>query len=125
MVPKASVVIVKHKIEPDTFLGIKTRKRKLVEFPGGKIDEGETPLSAAIRECIEETGIRMQDPIYYIGDYFDGSYMCSVYYTENYTGFVTNSIEGEAGWFHKRAFLTGAYPEWSKKKFEMLKALNL
>lgn len=124
MVSKASVVIVKHKLEKDTFLGIKTKKRKLVEFPGGKIDENETSLAAAIRECKEETGIKMQDPIYYLGDYFDGTYLCSVYYTEEYSGQIENSAEGEAGWFHKRAFLTGAYPEFSKKKFEMLENLK-
>lgn len=28
------------------------------EIPGGKVDAGETPQSAAIRECLEETGIR-------------------------------------------------------------------
>jgi 8-oxo-dGTP diphosphatase len=27
------------------------------EFPGGKIEPGETPEAAAIRECLEETGI--------------------------------------------------------------------
>lgn len=29
---------------------------------GGKIEEGETPLEAAKRECIEETNITMQNP---------------------------------------------------------------
>src|SRR5215510_3003277 len=27
------------------------------EIPGGRVDEGETPATAAIRECMEETGI--------------------------------------------------------------------
>ena len=27
------------------------------EFPGGKIEPGETPAAAAIRECLEETGL--------------------------------------------------------------------
>jgi mutator protein MutT len=30
------------------------------EFPGGKIQVGETPHAAAARECLEETGIEVQ-----------------------------------------------------------------
>ncbi len=33
------------------------------EIPGGKVDDGETPERAAIRECLEETGIRAMNPI--------------------------------------------------------------
>ena len=29
------------------------------EFPGGKLDQGELPVDAAVRECLEETGVRL------------------------------------------------------------------
>ncbi len=32
----------------------------LWEFPGGKIESGETPAAAAVRECLEETGIAVE-----------------------------------------------------------------
>ena len=32
------------------------------EIPGGKVDDGETPELAAVRECLEETGVRCLNP---------------------------------------------------------------
>lgn len=37
----------------------------LYAFPGGRAEPGETPAEAAIRECIEETGIVGTDPRLY------------------------------------------------------------
>lgn len=31
----------------------------LWEFPGGKVEPGETPAEAAARECLEEVGVRV------------------------------------------------------------------
>lgn len=38
------------------------------EFPGGKVEEGETPKEAAVREVLEETGGIVED-LTYIGQY--------------------------------------------------------
>jgi mutator protein MutT len=32
----------------------------MCEFPGGKIEPDETPEAAALRECLEETGLEVQ-----------------------------------------------------------------
>ena len=40
----------------DSLLIDKPRKRPTYQMIGGKVEEGETPLKAAIRECNEELG---------------------------------------------------------------------
>jgi len=46
-----------------------------VAFPGGKIDAGETPCEAALREAQEEIGLEAQfiDPLGWLDPYFTGT----------------------------------------------------
>jgi 8-oxo-dGTP pyrophosphatase MutT (NUDIX family) len=46
-----------------------------ISFPGGKIDRGETPLAAALREAHEEVGLNPShiDPIGYLDRYRTGT----------------------------------------------------
>src|SRR5699024_3078007 len=79
--PKHVWVICRHK---DKWLLTKHKERGL-EFPGGKVEEGETAKQAAIREVKEETGAKIKR-INYIGQYFvsgkSGSIIKNVYYAE-------------------------------------------
>lgn len=38
-----------------------TKPEGRFEFPGGRLDEGETPIQAAMREWSEETGLKLPD----------------------------------------------------------------
>ena len=52
-------------IEPNKFVLVKqfryALQRETLEFPAGKIDPGETPMQAAIRELDEETGYKAEE----------------------------------------------------------------
>ncbi|WP_067725647.1 RNA deprotection pyrophosphohydrolase [Oceanobacillus damuensis] len=79
--PKNVWVICRHKGQ---WLLTKHKERGL-EFPGGKVEEGETAKEAAIREVMEETGGIIQE-IRYIGQYMvDGrndTVIKNVYYAK-------------------------------------------
>ena len=66
------------------------------EIPGGRVDAGETPEEAAVRECLEETGIRCLNlrPLLYFHPGLDTFYNpTSVFQTEDYV--ETNGNRGD------------------------------
>ena len=73
-----------------------------VNGPGGKVDPGETPEVAAIRECDEELDIRVSN-LEYCGEhrfqFIDGlSIHVWVYRTRDFEGVPTESLEAEPLW---------------------------
>ena len=66
MIIPISIVIPYIKKDSELFLWVQDRKSSdelagLLEFPGGKIENEETPEQAAMREVLEETGVFLDE----------------------------------------------------------------
>lgn len=76
--------------------------------PGGKIDEGETPENCAIREVLEETGLRIRDLKSHgvINFHMDGKndivFIVHLFSTKNFSGSLNSTEEGEVRWFRRK-----------------------
>ncbi|MCE9603558.1 MAG: (deoxy)nucleoside triphosphate pyrophosphohydrolase [Planctomycetia bacterium] len=56
-----AIAVVEH--EGKLLIGRRPEGKPLAglwEFPGGKVEAGESPAAAAERECLEETGVRVR-----------------------------------------------------------------
>lgn len=73
-----------------------------INGPGGKIDAGETPLQAVIRECQEELHITPTNPTKGGELWFDMNHIpnihCHVYFATEFTGTPTSTREANPLW---------------------------
>jgi len=102
MIKTSALVSVKN----NKILLVRVRDNTIWYFPGGKIDDGETPLQTLIRELDEELNIQMQSSeLKYLGevvtDNHDRTDTVSVHC---YTGEITQPIQpcaeiSEIKWF--------------------------
>jgi 8-oxo-dGTP diphosphatase len=78
-------------------------------FPGGKIDAGETPEQANYREALEETGLRISEAQYHGKLFFafegrpEKDWYVHIFSTKSFEGKITESDEGRLQWFSARA----------------------
>lgn len=62
-------------------------QEEIIEMPAGKLEEGEIPLEAANRECLEETGYKPLEMVFLGAMYPTGGYSSEVihlYYCPKY-----------------------------------------
>jgi len=82
--------------------------QKLWELPAGRLDEGETPLRAAKRELVEETGYRARTWKKLVSFYASPGYVAekmTLYLATDLTEGDAKPMEDErieTGWFTKR-----------------------
>jgi 8-oxo-dGTP pyrophosphatase MutT (NUDIX family) len=96
-------------------------------LPGGKLEPNETPKDAAIRECFEETGVKVVHCclIYRRDEMRDRpegeDFHTYCYYGTKWEGEPHNSEEGEVAWLSEEELTgdKGAFPEYNRKTLDM------
>lgn len=87
-----------------------------VALPGGKIKVGESPVEAAFREVLEETGLRVWG-LTPITTALSKGFPCVVFTADGVVGELASGEEGEAFWATREEIVANRYSELPVKTF--------
>jgi 8-oxo-dGTP pyrophosphatase MutT (NUDIX family) len=88
-------------------------------LPGGKVDPGETPMEAAVRELREETGYEITDlKAVFTSTEADG--FTTTTFTGTLGGKFGTTEAGQVSWVHPEALFRGPFAEYNRKLWAKL-----
>jgi 8-oxo-dGTP diphosphatase len=111
----------------DNVLVLRKPRRGWWVAPGGKVERGESPYQAVIREYREETGLSIEDPqlrgvftiLVYDGDELADHWMMFTYHSKSFHGTrLQQSPEGELDWKAKQEALALPMAEGDRVIFQ-------
>jgi 8-oxo-dGTP pyrophosphatase MutT (NUDIX family) len=111
-------------------LSVSNTKLGYTMFPGGKIEEGETPEQAIIRETFEETGLTLTNKDFvHVRSYTDENgyeidFYATYYHEEYGTPFNKEPLKhSSVKWIDINSFL--AIPSYESFKTDLLEVLKI
>lgn len=123
MTPKtiAACILIINPNNSNEVLGVARKdNHDLFGLPGGKVEENESVMSAALREAKEETGLDLQNLELLFSRVDDNGVMCVTYLADIVPGSVLNPRQGEAPakWVSRDTLINGPFGDYNAALFK-------
>lgn len=121
----AACVLIPHPYHEDLFLGVSRKGKKEINcLPGGTTEEGETVSQTAIRESIEETGLRPTAIEEIFKSVDSEGWECTTFLVHYHYGKIETTEDIQIGWVTREELISGPFGDYNKRLFEVFDKRN-